>query len=192
METTKETLVNEFDIIGWLETFGPLYPDERRVQVKPPEISNVLYFALVWNIFEDELIGAKENAEMGKAKSLNLVKIKDAVEQLHQVRPLEINEFSELLERIKSRYVTDGNLNGNFVFYFRPSEIHVEQLLKEVLLGTKTNANDVVFALLSIAWRLRNNLFHGIKFVWELKEQNDNFGVINQLLATFLKKWKHG
>ena len=52
-----------------------------------------------------------------------------------------------------------------------------------MLLENEKDIVNIVYALLTIAWRLRNNLFQGIKYISEFKEQNENFKTVNQVLA---------
>ena len=62
----------------------------------------------------------------------------------------------------------------------------LEQKVKSVLEGKVNAVDDIVFALLIIIFRLRNNLFHGEKWVYKLDDQVDNFRNANQVLAKFL------
>jgi hypothetical protein len=55
-----------------------------------------------------------------------------------------------------------------------------------VLNGTLNDPNNVVYALLLIAHRIRNNLFHGEKEVAILHAQAELFQAVNSLLASYL------
>ena len=56
----------------------------------------------------------------------------------------------------------------------------------------RCNLNNIVYALLLIAHRIRNNLFHGNKGIESLHTQTDLFRVVNRLLATFLEDIQPG
>lgn len=188
----SEGLMEQFNVIAWLEN-EVLIPEGGESALKPCQIENVLYFSLVWNEFESVLVNAKENAREGiNTPPLNIEKINTSVKLLKESGLLELDDFLKSLELLKCRYIRNGKPNEKFEFRFRRGEWEerAKQNLAEVLLGERTDDVDVVFALLSIAWRLRNNLFHGIKHLSDLKEQNENFGVINQVLANFAKTWK--
>jgi hypothetical protein len=53
--------------------------------------------------------------------------------------------------------------------------------------GESQDLNNHVYALLLIAHRVRNNLFHGNKKVESLPRQIDLFHTVNALLATYLE-----
>jgi hypothetical protein len=48
-------------------------------------------------------------------------------------------------------------------------------LVRAVLNKENTNPADSVAALLIVVLRLRNNLFHGVKWAYEIREQLGNF-----------------
>ena len=47
-----------------------------------------------------------------------------------------------------------------------------------------------MLALLMIVWRLRNNLFHGAKWAYGLRDQRENFTHANSVLMRLLER--HG
>jgi len=49
------------------------------------------------------------------------------------------------------------------------------------------SCEEMIEALLKIAFRLRNNLFHGEKQIEKLYEQNENFKQINLLLMNLIE-----
>jgi hypothetical protein len=51
-----------------------------------------------------------------------------------------------------------------------------------VLEGTNNQSADSVAALLIVVYRLRNNLFHGEKWAYEMKDQRSNFEQANEVL----------
>jgi hypothetical protein len=72
------------------------------------------------------------------------------------------------------RYFADGALTYNFShLYFRPAD-HPD-LVRGVIEGTNNNPRDRLLTLLMIVWRIRNKLFHGEKWAYELRDQFDNF-----------------
>lgn len=176
-------ITQSFDVIKWLR-YSVLKSNGMSEKLKPSDIDNVLYFALVWNVFEDEIMDAKKNA--GTKKSLNLGKIRTKIEELNNKGLLKIEDFKIPLENFRDRYITDGGINEKFELHFLDGELCAEANLKNVLLGKEDNIVEIVYACLTIAWRLRNNLFHGIKYINQLAEQNNNFYNVNQVLAKFV------
>jgi hypothetical protein len=101
---------------------------------------------------------------------------------------LSMDEFRFYLTCFQKRYLEDGEPNHKF------DSLSLErggdkQLVANVLQGKSTDAADVVKALLLVVYRLRNNMFHGEKYVFTLPPQDENFGVVNGVLATFLDRY---
>ena len=59
-----------------------------------------------------------------------------------------------------------------------------------VLAGRETDPTKIFLAMLIIIYRLRSNLFHGEKSVYELPGQVENFRMANQVLMTFLDRYR--
>ena len=47
-----------------------------------------------------------------------------------------------------------------------------------------------MLTLLMIVWRFRNNLFHGAKWAYQLRDQRENFTQANSILMRMLEQ--HG
>lgn len=180
-------MASTFNVIKWLNHI--IYGVREKTKVATVDIENILYFALVWNIFEDELTNAKSLAANGDdGKSLNIGEIERQVNILGNQNLLKMDTFKPFLEKFRNRYIHDGKpTNFEFNFQNRPKENEAKRNLEDVLTNDQTDVKKVVFALLTIAYRLRNNLIHGVKEVAELPEQNDNFAVINEMLAKFIE-----
>jgi len=165
-----------FDEIGWLNSYFP------NQEIKADEIKSVLYFSLMWNLFDFHACGKRANTEI----------ITDSVNQAYSQRDLAQQYFEPFLTYFKNRYVEGGRTNSRFdKFEFRRGD--KKELVNSVLLGELDDLNNVVLALLLIVLRLRNNLFHGEKDIYRLNYQAENFHVANQVLANFLTAWKrHG
>ena len=58
--------------------------------------------------------------------------------------------------------------------------------ITSVLKGEIDDIEKVVRSLLAIIFRLRNNFFHGKKWVYQLQDQVDNFRMANGLIAAIL------
>ncbi|MEG6992810.1 hypothetical protein V1979_38690, partial [Pseudomonas aeruginosa] len=48
-------------------------------------------------------------------------------------------------------------------------------LVQAVIEGANNDPRDRMLGLLMIVWRLRNNLFHGAKWAYQLRDQRENF-----------------
>jgi hypothetical protein len=94
---------------------------------------------------------------------------------------LKIEQFQEHIDHFQSRYYQ----NNQFTFHFphlRLRQNDNPNLARSVLRKQNTNIGDMIAALLIIVYRLRNNLFHGNKWAYEIRDQRDNFNHANSLL----------
>jgi hypothetical protein len=63
--------------------------------------------------------------------------------------------------------------------------------VRAVLKGENTNPADCVAVLLIVAFRLRNNLFHGVKWAYGIRGQLGNFTNANEALMAALETHGH-
>lgn len=49
------------------------------------------------------------------------------------------------------------------------------------------NPRDRILALLIIVWRLRNNLFHGAKWAYGLRDQRENFDDAHPIIFSSIR-----
>lgn len=151
--------------------------------IDPIKLKEILYFSLMWNLFELKACD----------KEANPSNIKQKVNDLHKNQSLQLEDFASFLTYFSDRYSSNGSFDetkfsGLKIYRSensrRPGEL--EQKVRLVLEGKINTIDDIVFALLIIVLRLRNNLFHGEKWVYKLDDQVDNFRNANRLLAKFL------
>jgi hypothetical protein len=85
----------------------------------------------------------------------------------------------------RDRYFPNGKLSCHFRFLNLRERDHSE-LVQAVIEGKNNDSRVRMLALLMIVWRLRNNLFHGEKWAYELRGQLATFthadGVLMRLL----------
>jgi hypothetical protein len=102
---------------------------------------------------------------------------------------LEAGLYDAELAYFRNRYFADGALTYHFPHLnLRPSD-HPD-LVQAVIKGANNAPRDRMLALLMIVWRLRNNLFHGAKWAYGLRDQLDNFRQANSVLMRLLER--HG
>lgn len=144
------------------------------------KLKNIFYFTLIWNIFEKECCGYDGN-------------IREHPENISEAIHSKVN--SEKIDTIfgyfQDRYITDAHTNqifDDFKFSRNTNDNDYKQFVKNSLLSSATTSKDKIKSLLYIAFRLRNNLYHGIKEVSKLYDQNENFKQINLLLMEIIDK----
>ena len=136
--------------------------------------SAILHFSLLWSLFESKFCNEGANA----------TSIHSKCEELRDI--FEINQFNKFLTYFQDRYITDNSTNEKFnSLNFRGNDRR--ELVERVLNSETTDNVDVITALLIIVYRLRNNLFHGVKWQYNIQGQYSNFDISNQLLIQALK-----
>jgi hypothetical protein len=130
----------------------------------------------MWNLFERDAC----------KKSASPASIKDAVETAFANGQLDIASFQEHLEYFRDRSQRNQMTIDHYMDALKLTNDKSRHLVKGALSGTLTDPNNTVHALLIIAHRIRNNLFHGEKDVAMLHSQADLFRTVNSLLATYL------
>lgn len=130
-----------------------------------------MYFTFLWSLFEARALGNRACA----AAIISLVSSWDSGGQL------KVSGFSAALEHFRGRYYTEGGPSE------RLKELHLRRLDRPELVQAVLSSNsgdlvDEVSALLIVVYRLRNNLFHGLKWAYELRGQLDNFSYANSVL----------
>lgn len=152
--------------LEWLCTKGTGYD-----ALSQEERDAIMHFALLWSIFEAKVLDTNASA----SKIVELSKLWE------NKKLLKIESFETLLSYFQNRYVQ----NGMFTTYFDSLQLRRndnKQLVEDVLKGKNKNIGDIVAALLTIVYRLRNNLFHGAKWDYGISGQLNNFTNANELL----------
>ncbi len=144
-------------------------------------LKNIFYFTLVWNIFEKEC--CNNDAKINSDPKQIAEKVQDK---------LDTQLTDGVFDYFKDRYIKDGVTNelfNGFKFGKNGSDGEIyKAFVKDKLIMENPTQQEKIQALLYIAFRLRNNLYHGIKNVSRLYEQNENFRQINTLIMSIIDK----
>jgi hypothetical protein len=103
---------------------------------------------------------------------------------------LNITPFTPSLDHFRNRYFN----RAETIAHFRGLNLRSNdspELVRAVLMGDNTNPADCVAVLLIIVFRLRNNLFHGVKWAYGIRGQLDNFTYANAALMAALETHGH-
>jgi len=167
--------IEAFDPFTWINEYTqPAMPTTSAV------LEPILQFSLMWNLFER--VACRRNA--------NLTSIKKSVHDSFTAGLLHGAHFNEHLEYFRSRSTRNGRDVETYFLALLLTDEKAKRVIRGVLEGTLTDPKNVVHALLLIAHRIRNNLFHGNKDVAMLHSQVDLFKTVNSLLATYLSATK--
>ncbi len=139
------------------------------------ERSAISEFSLLWTVFEGKLLRADANPRA-------LVRL---VQKLMGQGLLSREPFVAALNYFQNRYFHNGALGPNFP-HLRFSSADQVAIVEPVLSGQSDELEQVVTALLLIIYRLRNNLFHGQKWAYGVRDQRNNFEHASDVLMHFL------
>jgi hypothetical protein len=160
---------------AWLSARAPGFGD-----LSEQERSAILYFSLLWSFFEAKALHT--NASSNRILAL--------VHKWAAQNRLNIGPFAESLAHFGNRYFNGGEFAELFRgLNLRPNDS--PELVKAVLRGENTNDADCVAALLIIVYRLRNNLFHGVKWAFGIRDQLENFTYANNAIMAALVTHGH-
>jgi len=161
--------------IDWLckkaAGFNDLSDDEREA---------IMHFSLLWSFFEAEALDTKASAD-------RIIKL---VRKWESDGCLNITPFAPSLAYFRDRYFNHDKATDNF------NGLHLRRndspaLVSAVLKGENTNQIDCVAVLLIVVFRLRNNLFHGVKWAYGIRGQLGNFTNANGALIAALETHGH-
>ena len=162
-----------FDTESWIKINLP-----EASSLKPETLKAVEGFVILWNIFEGSICNTKNKEKMVEA----FQRIAKNLPISHKLKKL----VDESISFYRLRYVTDQKMNSTFDrLNFRAGDQreHVEDVLK----GQATGFSDKMLALLIIAYRIRNNLFHGIKSVNTWDDQAKNISEASRIFSLIIE-----
>lgn len=135
-------------------------------------------FTTMWNFFESALC---EN----RASVAAFVRACERFDP-NAVPPATIQALDESLTFWKFRYRMPDGFGHRFEnLYFRQNDRRA--LVESVLEERTTDHKDKLLVLMIIVYRLRNNLFHGLKTLETLNDQVQNLATASRCLAALLE-----
>lgn len=168
-------------------------------------------FAILWNLYEKEVVNIAKNKY--RAEHHLSRKVKVYPEQYHEVI-LETLEDKDFFQAPKTQKEIDNNFKElklymstckeklgfspeNIIHYFHiysddveheetPGEKEVNALFD----SNNWNLANKLHLLLIVAYRVRNNMFHGIKLVSSLKKEEKLFIICNNVLSIVINSHK--
>jgi hypothetical protein len=156
--------------IEWLKANVPGF-----FELREEDRCAILHFALLWSLFEAKALQNRASAHA----------ILGVVHEWSAQGCLKVEEFAVSLQYFRQRYFQ----NGQPTRYFTGLNLRANDnpsLVQAVLDETNNNPADSVAALLIVVYRLRNNLFHGVKWDYGIQGQRSNFDYANLALMSAL------
>ncbi|QXI42806.1 hypothetical protein HU734_021530 [Pseudomonas wayambapalatensis] len=156
--------------IQWLEKNAPGFDT-----LSGKERAAITHFVLLWSLFE-----ARALSTCGSSRAILAL----THEWLAQGR-LVSESFSESLLYFQQRYYSNG-VETDYLSGLNLRSNDCRDLVYDVLKGDNTNPADCVAVLLIVVYRIRNNLFHGVKWAYGVQGQLNNFTHANATLMNAL------
>lgn len=163
---------SSFDVAQWIA--DNIYGGTR---LTPEAIQAVAGFTVMWNLFEDLVCQNEAN-------------VRTFERIVADIDPTSLpsdclNVIEECVAFWTFRYRTPQGLADLFLrLNFRRNDR--QELVEDVLMGHTMDFRDKLLALLIIVYRLRNNLFHGLKTVERLNDQVHNLNTASRCLGLVL------
>ena len=159
------------ETLEWLSLRAPGF-----VELSEDEKNVIVDFSFLWSLFESTKLNG----------NCNVKTIRDYVVSLGQNGQLQALVFEPYLEYLKNRYY----INGDVTEYF--NGLHLNRSGNPVEVITALSNEDAskeeqVIGCLIILYRLRNNLFHGEKWQYQLQGQFNNFLQANGFIKNLMK-----
>ena len=161
------------DAQAWLRRNAPGYE-----LLDAAERKAIRDFALLWSFFESLVLNTNADAN----------RIIDVCHDLARRGRLDISNYHEELAYFRQRYF-DG---ASFTLMFGGLHLRGNDrraIVEKMLRNTAVDSAEVLAALLIIVLRLRNNLFHGVKWSYGIQGQRENFAHANTVLMKVLSAY---
>lgn len=150
----------------WFDRYAPGFAN-----LTAAELQAIHDFSLVWSLFEAKVLNWSASANAITAKVL----------AWGRDGKLAGDPFAEATTYFQDRYFENGQPSYRF------AHLHLRQndrpdLVTRVLRGDAATSEQRAACALIVAYRYRNNLFHGQKWEYAIHEQKTNFEVASGLL----------
>jgi len=157
-----------FDELGWIN-------NRYRISLSFTAHQHVFAFPILWNIFERE----KCNNNFSPQSFYHFLLNKDLSTLM--------DDTDSILLFYKNRYLNNGIFNIAFktLNMRRPSDM--PDLVEDVLQGNKFDILSKVLCMVIIISRFRHNLFHGLKGISEIVNQDKLFEMNNNYLIKLIE-----
>jgi hypothetical protein len=154
--------------LDWIAKQDPSWaglPDADRAEIAD--------FVFLWTFFEG-------NNPFGENAGKALASI---AKELADAGAIDLQSLAPALEYFRHRYFRDGKFTDHYPHLNLRKSDNVETV--NAVLESKDNSpQSILTALLTIAYRFRNNLFHGLKWAYGLQGQQENFQTASAVLMS--------
>lgn len=132
-------------------------------------------FAILWTYFEAQVCDTEATPP----------KLKALAREIGTAEALDPAPIQDAMAHFRNRYIQNGEPSHHFTdLHFL--EKYAQPVWSILASDYKDMATELEAALL-IVHRYRNNLFHGVKWAYSLRGQEDNFSHAIQLLKAIIR-----
>ncbi len=132
-------------------------------------------FALLWSLYEGMVLDTE-------GSTANIIR---SIGQLKERDKLTLMPFRNAIQHFSARYFNAGCFTPEFTALNLRAGDNIP-LIKKVLCGKSLDEGETLIAILVIVRRLRNNLFHGVKWIDGIQGQLGNFRNANAVLMSVM------
>jgi hypothetical protein len=163
------------DSTEWLEKTVPSF-----CLLSPPARSAIKDFAVLWTIYEGQVLDTWGDVE----------KIKSTTKKLESQGRLSLDDpLRPAIRDFIRRYFDGDKLTSAFDRFNLNAK---DRLYVETVLRANTNDEAAILSgILIMIYRLRNNFFHGTKWSFEMIDQFENFHNGNKILMAVVDMRLH-
>jgi hypothetical protein len=156
--------------IEWLMRAAPGFD-----RLSTEERKAIADLSLLWSFFEGTILHTEGNAN----------RIIDYVRSLSTLGTLTLKPFQDVIRYYSNRYYDGAHFTPEFYELHLRASDH-RSLVEKVVQGQTTDEVEILSAVLIIILRLRNNLFHGVKWSYSIQGQLENFRNANSVLMSVI------
>ncbi len=145
-------------------------------KLQPSTLEVVAGFTFLWSLFEG--VACDGNGSVPK--------LAQVAEHMARSPLLAHKNVEHCLSFYRFRYLSGDHMQERFYsLNFRQNDR--QELVEAVLKGTESSLSVKLHALLIIAYRIRNNIFHGLKSVHVWDDQAQNISEATRVLSVALE-----
>ena len=160
------------ETMAWIEKKVPEFS-----QVCENEREVIYDFLFLWSLFEGSVLNCHCNVE----------EIRKLVSTREQQNGLGAFNFSPYVDYLRNRYYANGSLTHHYQHLYVERSGNPAEVL-EMLCNQGCTKSVQLIGCLVVVFRLRNNLFHGEKWSYQLQGQLDNFRQANEFLRNLMDR----
>lgn len=164
------------------------YRQEFELNVNDEAKFYVTAFSIIWTQYENTLY----ECHFGPRK---YSKEKDRLEKVFERNPEIKNQFNEILLNVKSyctkKHKTIPVIYDRFLFNNNPDETPEFNCQKFEEIFNSTELRKEIHLIISLLGRVRNNLFHGEKSIYDLNNQIELFKNLERFMILSIECFRY-